>query len=129
VTLFPQGSAEEVRPCAGLHPDQAQRNVRGETKQLKTRALLANNTLLVTQPYKLAEILLRGSQLSVDRRKLRYLRLRKAVASGLEDQSVLSAKQPKRKNKLTHVNEAVEPDLPDEVRARLKKLREDEDHR
>jgi hypothetical protein len=35
-------------------------------------------------------------------------------------------KQPKRNIKLTRVNEAVEPELPEEVRARLIKLREGE---
>jgi hypothetical protein len=41
VSLLPQSSAEEVRPCASLHTDQALTKVGRETKQLK-RALLAN---------------------------------------------------------------------------------------
>ena len=54
-------------------------------------------------------------------------RTSEAVASGQEDASVLSAKQPKgkkRKNKLTtSSNVAVDPQLPDEVMARLINLR------
>ena len=52
-------------------------------------------------------------------------RLRKAVESGLEDPSAMSAKQPKgkkRNNQVTRSNEAVDPQLPDEVMARLIKL-------
>ncbi|HMG87576.1 MAG TPA: hypothetical protein VK574_17715 [Terracidiphilus sp.] len=65
---------------------------------------------------------MRASELAKDRRKVRYTRLRKAVESGLEDASVLSANQPKRKkrnNKLTSSNVAVDPQLPDQVMSRL----------
>ena len=77
---------------------------------------------LIRSPESLAEILLRASVLAGDRRKVRYPRLRKAVESGLEDISVLSAKQPKgKRRKLNNadVNTAVDPQLPADVAARL----------
>jgi hypothetical protein len=49
--------------------------------------------LLVRSPRTLTEILLSASALSGDRRKVWYPRLCKAVADGLEDKVVLSAKQ------------------------------------
>ena len=49
---------------------------------------------------------------------MRYPRLRKAAASGLADASVLRAKQPKGKRRKL-INAAVDPELPDEVTARL----------
>lgn len=54
---------------------------------------------------------------------MRYARLRKAVDAGLEDASVLSAKQPKRKRLNLQGSNAVEPELPEDVAARLDKLR------
>jgi hypothetical protein len=66
----------------------------------------------------LVEILLRASTIAQDRRKTRYPRLRKAVADGLEDASVLSAKQPKSKRRKLN-NVGVDPQLPDDVAARL----------
>lgn len=74
----------------------------------------------------LAEILLRASALAGDRRKIRYPRLRKAVESGLEDASVLSAKQPKGRKRIKCINVGVEPELPEEVAARFNKLTKDE---
>ena len=73
---------------------------------------------LLRSPESLAEILLRASTIAQDRRKTRYPRLRKAVADGLEPASVLSAKQPKGKKRRSG-NNAITPDLPDEVTARL----------
>ena len=90
------------------------------------RKMAVTQPTLHQAPKSLAEILLRASVLAGDRRSLRYPRLRRAVASGLEDASVLSAKQPKgkrRNNTLTKLNEAVEPQLPDDVAARLINLR------
>lgn len=100
-----------------------------KTRRVFYGAVLASPASFFSQQESLAEIMLRASTLAGDRRHSRYSRLRKAVASGLEDRSVLSAKQPKgkvRRNKLTKVNEAVEPDLPDEVRQRLINLYKDE---
>jgi hypothetical protein len=64
----------------------------------------------------LAEVLLRGSQLSLDRRSLRYPRLRAAVDSKLLDKSVLAAKQPKRKRAVTGPNEGVDPCITEEMK-------------
>lgn len=86
-------------------------------RRLVSRPVLYEASL-IHWPESLAEILLRASVLSGDRRKVRYPRLRKAVEAGLEDRSVLSAKQPKGKKRQS-VNNAVTPDLPDEVTARL----------
>ena len=61
------------------------------------------------------DVLLRASQLSQDRRTLRYPRLRAAVEAGLEPASVLSAKQPKRKRRKAH-NQAVDPVLPEALK-------------
>ena len=80
---------------------------------------------LLRSPESLAEILLRASVLAQDRRKVRYPRLRKAVASGLEDASVLSAKQQKGKRKRKR-SDAVIPNLPDEIAARLSRKTEQE---
>ena len=74
----------------------------------------------------LAQILLRASALAGDRRKIRYPRLRKAVESGLEDASVLSAKQPKGRKRIKCINVGVEPELPQDVAARFNKLTKDE---
>ena len=79
----------------------------------------------------LAEILLRASVLGGDRRKVRYPRLRKAVEAGLEDASVLSAKQPKGKKRrnttLTKAaHEGVKPQLTDDIEGRLSNLLDDE---
>ena len=55
--------------------------------------------------------------------------MRKAVEAGLEDASVLRAKQPKGKRrniKLTDANAAVDPQLPEEVAARLSRKIEQE---
>jgi hypothetical protein len=73
---------------------------------------------LLQSPESLAEILMRASTLSQDRRKVRYTRLRKAVESGLEPASVLSAKQSKGKRRKLN-NVGVDPQLPDDVAARL----------
>ena len=70
-------------------------------------------TLLQT-PESLAEILMRASTFSRDRRKTRYPRLRKAVEAGLESASVLSAKQPKGKRRKLN-NAGVDPQLPEDV--------------
>jgi len=97
----------------------------GETSSELTK--LADAPLLISQPQTFAEMILRASELSGDRRRTRYVRLRKAMESGLEDPGALSAKQPKgkkRNNQVTRSNEAVDPQLPDEVMARLIKLRE-----
>ncbi len=73
---------------------------------------------LLHSPETLVEILMRASTIAQDRRKVRYPRLRKAVEAGLEPAGVLSAKQPKGKRKRRR-NDAVVPDLPDEITARL----------
>ena len=79
---------------------------------------------LVSSPDSLAGILLRGSVLAGDRRRVRYGRLRKAVADGLEEPGVLSAKQPKRRIiNLPRSNDGVEPQLPEDVAGRLLNLR------
>lgn len=78
---------------------------------------------LVSRPSTLVDLLLEASQLSGDRRRVRYPRLRKAVADGLEPKSVLSAKQPKRRKS---VSEAVEPELPEEITGRLYKLQNED---
>ena len=73
-----------------------------------------NQSALLQSPESLVQILLRASTIAQDRRKVRYTRLRKAVESGLEDASVLSAKQPKGKRrniKPTDANAAVDPQL------------------
>ena len=82
------------------------------------RKMAVAQASLLRSPESLAEILLRASVLSGDRRKVRYPRLRKAVEAGLEPASVLSAKQPRGKKRRSG-NNAVTPDLPDEVTARL----------
>src|SRR6516162_4967933 len=43
MSLFAQGTAQEMRSTASLHADQALAKVRCETKQLSPRALLANH--------------------------------------------------------------------------------------
>ena len=62
----------------------------------------------------LAEIPLRGVELDEDRRMTRYVRLRKAIAEGIERPDALKRKQPE--------SEAVEPAL-DEVARRLMRWR------
>jgi len=84
-------------------------------------------SLLVSAPRTLAEIMLQASQLSGDRRSLRYPRLRKAAANGLESPDVLKVKRAKRKPHLPNRNEAVEPDLPQELVDRLIHLPKDEE--
>jgi len=81
---------------------------------------------LVSSPRSLAEILLSASQLSGDRRSTRYPRQRKAIATGLESPEILKVKREKRKIHLPAQNEAVEPDLPQELLDRLIRLRNDE---
>jgi len=89
--------------------DAARNRVRDDTDR-------AGAPMLVSSPETLSDILLKASVLSGDRRSERYPRLRKAVASGLEDRKVLSAKQPKKK---TTLNTGVQPDLPDDLTGRL----------
>ena len=43
VPLFPQSTAQKMRPSAGLHADQALAQVRGKAKQLSPRAFLDNH--------------------------------------------------------------------------------------
>jgi hypothetical protein len=82
------------------------------------RKIGVTHATLLQTPESLAEILMRASTLSQDRRKVRYTRLRKAVEAGLEPASVLSAKQPKGKRRKLN-NVGVDPQLPDDVAARL----------
>jgi hypothetical protein len=79
----------------------------------------------VSAPQTLAEILLKASVLSGDRRKQRYLRLRKAVSEGLESADVLKVKREKRKIHLPADSKAIDPELPKELINRLGHLRED----
>ena len=52
--------------------------------------------------------------------------MRKAVADGLEPASVLKVKRKKRNIPLTKASEAIEPELPEEIRARLSNLQDEE---
>ena len=100
-----------------------------ENQAEECRKMAVVQSALLQSPESLVEILMRASTIAQDRRKVRYPRLRKAVAAGLEDASVLSAKQPKGKRrniKLTDTNAAVAPQLPDEVAARLSRKTEQE---
>jgi hypothetical protein len=67
---------------------------------------------LISSPATLVDLLLEASQLSGDRRKLRYPRLRRAVKAGLESPNVLKVKRGTQNNPLTKMNYGVEPDLP-----------------
>ena len=67
---------------------------------------------------RIIEFLERASLLGGDRRKVRYSRLRAAVANGLAPVSVLSAKQPKGKRRKVH-NQAVDPVLPEALKKRI----------
>jgi len=97
-----------------------------ETKGATELTKVAAAPLLVSAPRTLAEILLSASQLSGDRRSTRYPRQRKAVAEGLEIPQPLKVKREKRKIHLPNKNEAIEPDLPQELLDRLIHLRMDE---
>jgi len=66
----------------------------------------------------IADILLRASVLSGDRRKTRYSRLRSAIANGLVPASALSVKQPKGKKRKVS-NEAADPVLPEALIRRI----------
>ena len=79
------------------------------------------HTALISSPATLVDLLLEASQLSGDRRKLRYPRLRKAVAEGLESPDVLKVKRAKRAK-----SDGVDPELPEEVVDRLIHLRNEE---
>jgi hypothetical protein len=81
-------------------------------------------SLFVSDPRTLAEILLSASQLSGDRRSTRYPRQRKAMTDGLASPDVLKVKRGKGKLHLPTENEAIEPDLPQELLDRLIHLRD-----
>ena len=97
-----------------------------ETKGATELTKVAAAPLLVSAPRTLAEILLSASQLSGDRRSTRYPRQRKAVADGLASPDVLEVKRAKGKLHLPTENEAIEPDLPQELLDRLIHLRTEE---
>ena len=129
-----QGFPHHLDPSPSSQQTEAQECCKMGVAQaalLRTPESLAEIPARVSQlGESLAEILMRASVLGGDRRKVRYPRLRKAVEAGLEDASILKAKQPKGKRRNTTltkaVNEGVNPQLPEEIEGRLSNLRDGE---